>query len=195
MPMSLHRREFLIAAAGGAWATLIESNSLKGWHAEGKADWRVENGTIIGRQGPGGAAGDLFTDKTWSDFELECEWRMHYPGNSGIWFRYVNEKEAYQADILDQPSHPGVLAGSIYCPGKMFITENHDAATVHKDAWNKMMVRAEKDDLTVVLNGKQVSKIKDNSFHGPGSIGIQVHAGKDYDGMEIRVRGLRVRSI
>ena len=195
MLLSMDRREFFVAAAGGAWATLIENNSLKGWHTEGNADWRVEQGTIVGRQGPGGAAGDLFTDKTWSDLELECEWRMRYPGNSGIWFRYVSQKEAYQADILDQSSNPGVLAGSIYCTGKMFIAENRDAATVHKDGWNKMTVRAVKADITVALNGKQVAKVRDDSFRGPGSVGIQVHAGKDFDGMEIRVRGLRVRTL
>ena len=117
------------------------------------------------------------------------------PGNSGVWFRYSNPDSAYQADILDQSSHPGVLSGSLYCAGKMFIAENRDAASVNKEGWNRMRIRAQGDEITIEQNGKRVIHMRDKTFSGPGSIGIQLHAGKSFEGMEIRVRKLRVRSL
>jgi hypothetical protein len=198
MQNSIARRQLLIGAGSGllaaAWENLIGSD-LAGWKVEGKADWRVEDGAIIGRQGPGGAAGDLFSIKTWTDLELECEWRMKFPGNSGIWFRYMGPKTGYQADFLDQPSHPGVLSGSLYCMGKAFIAENRDAASVRKEGWNRMRVTAKGDQLTIVMNGRRVIAVSDGTFRGPGSVGIQVHAGEAYAGMEVRIRKLRIRTL
>jgi hypothetical protein len=198
----MKRRTFVLSALGipalsakSGWTSLINGKSLKGWKQEGKAEWSVQNGEIVGHQGPGGAAGELLTEKQWSNFELEAEWMMKWPGNSGIWFRYSGPKAAYQADILDQPSHPGVLSGSLYCMGKAFIAENRDASSVNKNGWNKMRIRAVGDLFTIEQNGKKVVEVRDKTFPGPGSVGIQLHAGKAFDGMEIRVRKMRIRSL
>jgi len=43
---------------------------LTGWKPEGNASWAVEGGAIVGRQGPNGAPGDLFTEREYGDFEL-----------------------------------------------------------------------------------------------------------------------------
>ena len=201
MTTPLSRRGFLLAstgvlAAGAAdWVPLVEGSSLKGWRTTGKADWKVEGGAIVGRQGPGGAAGDIFSERQWADFELECEWKMRYPGNSGIWFRVGAPRTGYQADFLDQSSHPGVLAGSLYCMGKAFIAENRDASTVKREDWNSLRVRAKGDHITIELNGRKVVDLRDTTFPGPGSVGIQIHAGKQFDGMEARVRKFRIRAI
>ena len=194
------RRRFLLASLGvlaaGAeeWTPLVKS-SLEGWKTTGNADWKVEEGAIVGRQGPGGAAGDLFSERQWADFELECEWKMRYPGNSGIWFRVGAPRTGYQADFLDQSSHPGVLAGSLYCMGKAFIAENRDASTVKRDGWNSLRIVAKGDHITVELNGRKVVDLKDGTFPGAGSVGIQIHAGQQFDGMEVRVRKFRIRAI
>jgi hypothetical protein len=199
----MRRREFVFAGLSGTaaafaapdWISLFNGKSLKGWKQEGKASWSVRDGAIVGAQGDGGTAGDLFTEKQWANFELEAEWRMKFPGNSGIWFRYTGPKSAYQADILDQPSHPGVLSGSLYCMGKAFIAENRDASSVNKDGWNLMRIRAKGDEIAIELNGKKVIQVRDATFPGPGSIGIQVHAGKPFEGMEVQVRKLRIRPL
>jgi hypothetical protein len=177
------------------WQSLLDGKTLSGWKATGNASWSVQDGAIIGRQGPGGAAGDLFTDAKWTDFEFEAEWTMKFPGNSGIWFRWMGPNTGYQADFLDQSSHPGVLSGSLYCMGKAFIAENRDPSTVKKDGWNRIRIRAKGSDLMVEQNGKQVVQVSDTAFRGPGSFGIQVHSGKAFEGMEVRVRNARVRSL
>ncbi len=184
-----------LPAAASGWISLIQGNSLAGWKAEGKAAWSVRDGAIVGTGAPGGTGGDLFTEKQWTDFELEAEWRMRWPGNSGIWFRWSGPRTGYQVDILDQPSHPGVLSGSLYCMGKAFIAENRDPATVNKDDWNRLLVRVTGDHIVVEQNGKKVVDVRDKTFPGPGSVGIQVHTGKAFDGMEVRVRNLRLRPL
>jgi len=184
-----------VALAESGWVSLWDGKTLKGWKQEGDAVWAVENGAIVGRQGPGGAAGDLLTEKQWTNFEAELEWSMTWPGNSGIWFRYAGANSAYQADILDQPTESGVLSGSLYCMGKAFIAENRDPSTVNKHGWNKMRIRAAGDEITIEQNGKRVVQVRDKTFPGPGSIGIQLHAGKVFERMEIRVRRIRIRAL
>lgn len=204
--MSFDRRNFLSTAAGAlaggalpaaepGWISLIKGNSLSGWKAEGKATWSVQDGAIAGSGAPGGTGGDLFTERQWTDFELEAEWKMRWPGNSGIWFRWSGPKTGYQVDFLDQSNQPGILSGSLYCMGKAFIAENRDPATVKKDGWNRLRIRAVGDRFTVEQNGTKVVDVRDASFPGPGSIGIQVHTGKAFDGMEVRVRSLRLRPL
>ncbi len=199
----MQRRGFLLggvtamafAADGDKWISLFDGKSLKGWRTEGKAAWSISDGAIVGRQGVDGASGDLFSEQQWADFELEAEWTMRFPGNSGLWFRVAAPRTGYQADFLDQPSHPGVLSGSLYCMGKAFIAENRDASSVKRDGWNKMRIRAVGDHITIELNGKKVVDVRDATFPGAGSVGIQLHAGKQFDGMEVRVRNIRLRPV
>ncbi|MBI3282251.1 MAG: DUF1080 domain-containing protein [Acidobacteria bacterium] len=179
--------------SAGKWIPIFDGKTLNGWTPHGRASWSVEDGAIVGRQGSGGAAGDLFTVQTWSDFELEAEWRMRFPGNSGIWFRWTGPKTGYQADFIDEPAFPGVLSGSLYCMGKAFLAANRDASTVRRDDWNRIRIRAAGDEILVVQNGREVVRVRDGTFRGPGSIGIQVHAGGQFAGMEVRVRNVRLR--
>lgn len=202
MKTFLDRRAFVMMfpqaalAARGKWISLCDGKTLNGWKPSGNAAWSVVGGEIVGKQGPNGAAGDLFTEGQWSDFELQCEWKMKWPGNSGIWFRYRGPQSAYQADILDEPkSYPGALSGSLYCMGKAFIAKNSDRSSVKMDGWNRLVVQAAGDHLVIVQNGKRVVDTHDKTFPGPGSIGIQAHPGKQFEGMEIRVRKLRLRPL
>lgn len=198
--MNVNRRAFLAAvalpmAADSVWTPLFDGKSLNGWHSGGKARWSVENGELVGRQGEDGGSGDLFTNAQWKDFELEAEWKMRWPGNSGIWFRYTGPQSAYQADILDQPDQPGILSGSLYCMGKAFIASNRDAGSVNKNGWNRMRVVARGDHLVIESNGRKVVDTRDATFRAAGFVGIQIHGGKDFTGMEVRVRNLRLRAL
>ena len=185
-----------VLACAADWVRPISGDSLSGWKTVGNAVWRVQKGELIGRQGPNGESGDLFSEGQWKDFELEAEWRMTFPGNSGIWFRYAGPKTGCQADFIDnEPAFPGVLSGSVYCMGRQFVGVNKDTSTIRKDDWNKLRIRAVGDEISVWMNGREVVRTRDNSQPGPGSIGVQVHAGKQFTGMEVRVRNLRVRSL
>jgi hypothetical protein len=121
---------------------------------------------------------------------------MHFPGNSGIWFRYVDANHAYQADILDEPkAYPAALSGSLYCMGNAFIARNPDASTVRKDDWNRLRIRAMGDLIVIVLNGKEVVRVNDATVRQAGRIGVQVHTGKQFEDMKISVRNFRLRPL
>ena len=195
-------RDFVIAAvflaapafAVDGWISLFDGRTLNGWQPEGKAVWTVEDGAIVGRQGAGNTPGDLFTIRQWANFELEAEFKVTWPANSGIWFRYVDEKHAYQADILDDANYKA-LTGSIYATGKMFVAENTDRNSVNKEGWNTIRIRASGETLAVTLNGKPVASARDSTFLERGSIGIQVHPGDQFARMEIRIRNILLRPL
>jgi len=196
-------RTFLIAGfvmvssalAAERWVSLFDGKSLAGWRAEGKAVWSAQGGAIVGRQGPGNSPGDLYTKKEWADFELECEFMVVWPANSGVWFRRSAAQPGYQADILDEKAYPDTFSGSLYAMGKGFIAKNSDPKSVRKDGWNRLRMSAIGEEIVIVLNGKTVVKARDNLFRKPGSIGIQVHPGEQYKSMEIRVRKIRLRPV
>ena len=75
----------LLAAAAPAagWSSPFDGKTFNGWKAEGNATWSVEEGDLVGRQGPGGAAGDLFSVLQWHDSELEDEWTVRGPRHVG----------------------------------------------------------------------------------------------------------------
>jgi hypothetical protein len=185
----------LAPAPSKDWTKLFDGKTLNGWETSGKARWVVEDGAIIGRQGEGGAAGDLFTTELYDSFEAEAEWTMHWPGNSGLWFKYQGPGTGCQADILDEPAEPGILSGSVYCMGKQFIAENRDPSSVHKSGWNLLRLRVQNDRVQVWMNGKLVAAATADVFPGPGKLGFQVHPGKQFEAMEIRIRNIRIRRL
>lgn len=185
------------ALAGAGWVNLLEGNQLSGWHKTGAAEWQVRDGIVTGRQGSGWAAGDIYTDREWGDFELEGEWKMRWPGNSGIWFHRTATSPGYQIDLFDNNRYGDLVSGSIYRigePGKGFIGQNRDKESVLRDSWNRVKLRVAGDKITVTQNGKVVVDIQDKRYSS-GSLGIEVHGGQTYEGMEVSVRNLRARAI
>jgi hypothetical protein len=168
------------------WQTLFDGKSLAGWKPEGNARFSVEDGILVGRQGPKAEA-------EFADFELEVTWAMDWPGNSGIWFRYQSAERAYQADILEWKD-PVAWSGTIYCSGKMFIARTLDSASVSRDGWHLFRIRAQKDRLEVFLNGRRVGEARDSSAP-QGRIGIQVHAGAEFASSAVRIAEVRVRPL
>jgi len=175
------------------WTTLFNGKDLAGWTVRGDALWSVERGCIVGRQGPDGAAGDLFTETEYGDFDLVVTFKMQWPGNSGVWFRYRAQDKTYQADILEY-TDPVCYSGTLYCPGKRFIAMNKDSTIVNRDLWNTIEVRARGDHLVVALNDVVTADVHDSSFDR-GRIGFQVHGGDAYNNMQISVREVLIRPL
>ena len=108
----------------GGWKVLFDGKSLDAWKgfktAAPGAGWQIVDGTLH-RAGQGG---DLVTKEQFGDFELELEWKVAGPGNSGIFFRGLDEGEtiwhgAPEMQILNNAEHrdgkePLTSAGSNY---------------------------------------------------------------------------------
>jgi hypothetical protein len=172
---------------------LFNGRDLAGWRTEGSARWEAKDGQLIGRQGENGAAGELLTDATYGDFELRVTFRVEWPANSGVWYRYQSPQQAYQADILEY-QQPFALTGSLYCTGKMFIAVNDKPEIVNREGWNTLLIRAVGDRQVVLLNGTKVADVRDTTSDC-GRIGFQVHAGDQFTNMRIVVKDICLRPI
>jgi hypothetical protein len=153
----------------------------------------VKDGLLVGRQGPDEAPGDLFTKAKFEDFELTVTYKVVWPANTGIWYRYQSPQQAYQADILEY-KNPIAYSGTLYCPGKMFLAINDDEKLVDKKGWNTMVIRAEGDRHRIRLNGKQVADVRDGDTRS-GRIGFQIHAGPQFASMRVIVKEVRIRKL
>ncbi len=173
------------------WTSLFNGKDLTGWEPVGGAVWKVEEGNLVGTQGANYAPGDLFTTDTYSDFDLQVTYRVVWPANTGVWFRFQNERKAYQADILEY-TNPIAYSGTLYCPGKLFLATNADKSLEHRDDWNTMRVLAKGDHLCIWLNGKQTADVHDAGM-ADGRIGFQVHPGKEFGSMKLTVREAKIR--
>jgi len=85
-------------------------------------------------------------------------------------------------------------SGTIYCPGKLFLTKNLDPKLEKKEDWNTMNVKAQGDHLVVSLNGKVTGDTHKNSF-AKGKIGFQVHPGEEFKDMKIIVKSIKLRAL
>ncbi len=172
---------------------LFNRNDLSGWQSVGKAKWTVEDEILVGQQGDNGGVGELLTQKSYDDFELLVNFKVAWPANSGVWFRYQNPNKAYQADMLEW-KNPVCWTGTLYCPGKMFLAMNTDEKLLNRDGWNTLIIRAVGDHLVIFLNGKKVADVHDDTTDR-GKIGFQVHAGKVFENMKILVRMIAIREL
>lgn len=173
------------------WTPLFNGRDLTGWVPEGGAKWWVENGQLVGTQGENYAPGDLFTADTYSDFVLLVTYRVEWPANTGVWFRYQNAGKAYQADILEWPN-PIAYSGTLYCPGKMFLAINSNPSIVDRNGWNTMKVLARGNHLQVWLNDHQTADVHDD-LTDSGRIGFQIHPGDQFGPMKVVIREARIK--
>jgi len=67
--------------------TVFTGSSLAGWQPLGGADWRAQDGEIIGRQAAGGQGGWLVLDKSFQDVNFFTRFRCNGPCNAGVLFR------------------------------------------------------------------------------------------------------------
>ena len=173
------------------WVPLFNGRDLTGWIKTGEAIVKVEDGCLVGTQTTG-KGGDLWHESEWTDFELRATYRVVWPANSGIWFRH-DGRRGYQFDILKY-KRPVAFSGTLYCPGKMFLSINPNESLENQNDWNEACIRAKGDALTLWLNGRTVGHCRDTSLPR-GKIGIQVHGGDGYKGMQIVVKRIEVRPI
>ncbi len=186
------------AAAGVAQKgskELFNGKDLTGWESTGKARWVVEKGLLVGTQGEKNAPGDLFTTQSFGDFEATVTYRLEWPCNSGVWFRFQAPGKAYQADILEYKK-PVAYSGSLYCPGysKLFLAINADPKLENHTGWNTMKIRAQGDHLQIWLNGRQTADVHDTRSDS-GKIGFQVHPGAEFAPMKIIVREVLLKEL
>ena len=159
------------------WIELFNGKNFEGWISLRTGDeppegWKIENGEIV-ISGLGGKdadkAGDIITEKKYSDFELEFEWKMFtVGGNSGLKY-YVNfygengggPALGLEYQILDDDNHPWMLDGRMQ-PGDFHTVAScyELYAAVGKEVsplgeWNSSKIISQNGQVEHWLNGKK----------------------------------------
>ena len=179
--------------AKGQTVSLFNGKDLAGWQATGNAKWTVEDGILVGTQGENNAPGDIFTTADYDDFELTVTYRVEWPCNSGVWFRFQTPDKTYQADILEY-ANPECYSGTLYCPGKMFLAMNTDKNLVDREGFNTIKIRAQGQNLKIWLNSTQVADVNDDTSDS-GKIGFQIHPGDQFGKMKIVVKEILIKPL
>ena len=73
---------------------IFSGSQLSGWHVLGQADWRAENGEIIGKAHPGSNGGWLVLDKSYQDVLFFARFRAPAGSKTGVLVRAENTPDA-----------------------------------------------------------------------------------------------------
>ena len=185
----------------GGWVPLFDGVSLEGWTDRGgphvgDAKWTVEDGVIVGRQGPTGGGGMLYTKKFYRNFEVELEARIDYPFDSGVFVRMAEGQKGAQVTLDHRPN--GEIGG-IYSGG-WYWHAPHGKQHFHED-WNRVRVRCLGTPMTITawINDKQVCNYTmpgaRDDYAEMGMIGLQVHPVDKRGEEATRFRAVRIREL
>ncbi|MGK7369586.1 MAG: 3-keto-disaccharide hydrolase [Candidatus Halalkalibacterium sp. M3_1C_030] len=150
------------------WELLFDGASTDGWKSYNGNDfpdegWEVDNGMLtVLSQGDGG---DIITEEKYGNFELKLEWRVQKSGNSGIFYRAMEQPtqpiywSAPEMQILDNENHPDAemgedgnrKAGSLYD----LIPAKPQNANPHGE-WNSVRIVANGPKIEHWQNGEKV---------------------------------------
>ena len=193
------------AASLGAqnWEPLFNGKNLKGWKKlNGKAEYKIVDGAIVGVSKMGTPNTFLATTKNYGDFILEFDFKIDDGLNSGVQLRSESKKDykkgrvhGYQFEI--DPSKRA-WSGGIYDEARRNwlypLTLNPSAKTAFKNnAWNKARIEAVGNSIRTWINGVPCANIWDD-MTPVGFIALQVHAiGNAADeGKTVRWKDIRI---
>lgn len=195
----------IVGAASDVWQKLFDGKSLNGWqlkavHGGNGGVWTVEQGALVADQEKDHKGGLLGTERKFSDYEIELEFKADYPVDTGLFLRVRDDGMGYQITIDYRKDG---FIGSLYAPAEGgFIQQNKNwEKHFKKDAWNKLRARIEGQPahVTAWLNGVKLTDFKDNRERYPreGYIGLQVHGGEGAWGAtsKARFRNIRIREL
>jgi len=176
-------------AGAEGFVPLFDGEGLEGWTKVGEAEWKIEDGVLVGS----GKRGFLATERDdFRDFELTARMKISDGGDSGLLFRAAEregEVDGYEAEVnSSHPSeeHTGSLIGLV--PVKVHL--------VAPDTWFDYAVRCveEKEGtrIRISIGGIVITDHLDRERRfRSGRIAIEQH----HEGSVIEVRALAIRKL
>ncbi len=202
------------------WTLLFDGKSTDGWRSYNgdsfpEKGWEIKDGTITHLADKGG--GDIITTEQYGDFILKLEWKVQKAGNSGIFYRGIEQPSqpihwsAPEMQVLDNEHHPDAKAGT---------DGNHQAGSLYDlipakpqnakpyGQWNSVKIVAKGAHIEHWQNGEKIveytfwspewyemirnSKFKCHPEFGDahkGHIGLQDH------GDTVHFRNIKIREL
>lgn len=209
----------LAGAAEKGFVPLFNGKNLNGWEVcNGRANYRVENGEIVGTTAEGSPNSFLCTKKEYGDFVLEYETRTDPALNSGVQVRShryganatvqtfdgkkmvernhpVGRVYGYQVETADAKSG---TSGGIYDEARRgwlhnIATDPAASKAFQDNQWNRYRVEARGDRIRTWVNGVACADVVD-SMDLTGFIALQVHSYKGPQ-TEVRWRNVRIQDL
>jgi len=156
---------------------IFDGKTIAGWELKGAAPWTAKDGILTGTSDEKKEGSILWTEKEYTDFTFECEFR--YEGNidSGVFLRH--ETDQIQIGISGSLKRDMTASPYISKTGKYPVEAEGVAGLLKDGEWNKMKIIAKGAHYTVELNGKKVMEYTSETAKDKGPIGLQVHPGKE----------------
>ena len=197
-----------IAQSDKGWTSLFDGKTLNGWKIRaGNADYKVENGAIVGTSVSNSGNTFLVTEKEYGDFIMEIDIKVDdTSSNSGIQVRshynpagHEGRGLVYGCQVEVDPSSRR-WSGGIYDEGSRdwlypgsLNSKAQDAFRVGE--YNHIKVSCIGHEIKTWINGRAVAFVVDTLDHN-GFIGLQVHAVSDpgLAGKKIYFKNIRIKT-
>lgn len=200
------------AALQTPWRSLFDGKTLQGWRGyqmfRPPVGWQAIDGVLTKRA----PTEDLMTEDTFSNFELELEWRLAKGGNAGIFYRGTEEYNhvywsAPEYQLLDDANAPDGTS-RLTSAGAAYALYPSPAGVVKPAGqWNSTRIICKGSHVEHWLNGTKIveyelwspdweAKVKASKFveypsYGRATYGHIAFQG-DHDG-ELSLRNIRIR--
>lgn len=158
------------------WIRMFDGQSLFGWFMVGKADWRVQDGTLSVSRGE---RSYLCSSFELADYELKVDFRSDADSNSGVFLRCQPEPQDVGTECLElniAPADNPFPTGSFVQRKKLDwedLGEGFDPTE-----WHTYHVRLVGDQVEVRLDGKQVLEMEGFATAESGHISLQHNSGR-----------------
>lgn len=184
---------------------IFDGKTLEGWVKRGgKAEYRVDDGCILGETRPNSPNTFLCSERDFADFELDLEFKIDDLLNSGVQIRSHSSPDyrdgvvhGYQIEI--DPSNRAYTCGIYEEQGRGWLDpldDNKDAREAYRNGqWNRMHVIAEGNHIRTWINGIPAAELIDDNT-ASGFFGLQVHGvGDRTDPLQVRWRNIMLREL
>jgi len=190
-----------LAHADDHFVRLFDGESIDGWQKHGgRANYKVEDGAIVGTSVPNSPNTFLSPPGEFEDFELEFDVMVHPQLNSGVQIRSnIKGNDRMFGPQVEIELGPNGESGYIYgeATGRGWLSPKQEPkVSLKKDDWNHYRVLAVGNNIKTWVNGKQVADLTDDKMSRKGKFGLQVHGvGKREDPMWVKWKNIKVRKI
>jgi len=203
---ALHARPTPTPAADG-WQNLFDGKTLTGWkRLGGTADYRVENGAIVGTTVANSGNTFLVTEQEYGDYDLELDVKIDdLTNNSGVQTRSHFDAapapgKVYGRQVEIDPSARS-WSGGIYDEARrqwLYPLDLHPQAksAFKVGQYNHLKIECLGNELKTWVNGVPVAYVVD-AVDPTGFIGLQVHAVSEaaQAGHQVYFKNIRLRKI
>jgi hypothetical protein len=192
----------------GGWTYLFDGKTLNGWkRLAGSADYKVDNGSIVGTTVVNSGNTFLVTDKEFGDFILEMDVKINdTTSNSGVQLRSHYNPDGHEGKGLvygyqfeiDPSSRR--WSGGIYDEGRRdwlypasLNSKSQSAFKVGK--YNHIKVECIGHEIKTWINNVAVAYVVD-TIDNRGFIGLQVHAvsKSEFAGEKVYFKNIRIKT-